>query len=122
MKLSVIVMSDPRGGDEALGRLFNALALVSEAHRAEDEVELVFQGAGTRWPKELARPDHPAYALYESVRTQVAGASRGCAAVFGAAEDLTAARIPALGDNDLGDGVQVASLRTRLAAGTTVVF
>ncbi len=123
MKLSVVVMSDPKLGDEALGRLFNALALASEAQRAGDDVELVFQGAGTRWPRELSALGHPARALYDSVRTLVSGCSRSCAMVFGATDDVKAAKLPELGSNDLGGGMQVHSLRASLAEGRhTLVF
>ena len=123
MKLSVVVMSDPKQGEEALGRLFNALALVSEAQQQGDDVQLVFQGAGTRWPKELSQLGHPARALYDSVRTTVAGASTGCAMVFGATEGVRAARVPELGANVLPDGTQVNSLRSALAGGRqTLVF
>lgn len=46
---TVVVLSDPRaGGDEALGRVFNALFLVYELNEADRPVQLVFQGAGSR--------------------------------------------------------------------------
>jgi hypothetical protein len=48
-KTAVVVMSDPNsGGEEALGRLFNALFLTLELSRSEAEVDLAFQAAGTR--------------------------------------------------------------------------
>ncbi|MBL8952858.1 MAG: hypothetical protein JNK82_18910 [Myxococcaceae bacterium] len=120
MKLSVVVMSDPKQGDEALGRLFNALALAAEAQRSGDDVELVFQGAGTRWPEELTKLGHPAAGLYDSVRTLVGGYSKGCATVFQAEPPKA---LCALGENELGADVQVASLRARLADGRqTLVF
>ena len=51
MKLAVIILSDPKSGsEEALGRVFNALALAHSGMQAGDEVEVVFNGAGTRWP------------------------------------------------------------------------
>jgi hypothetical protein len=86
MKTAIFVLSDPQGGDEALGRLFNALAAAHDFKTREHHVELVFQGAGTRWPAVLGAADHPAHALYESVEDTVAGVSSACANVFGAAE------------------------------------
>ena len=85
MKTALIILSDPKAGDEALGRVFNALAIAHEAMQAGDEVEVVFNGAGTRWPQELSRPTHPANGLYNAVRETITGVSRGCATVFGAA-------------------------------------
>jgi hypothetical protein len=124
MKLALFVLSDPRSGDaEALGRLLNALALASESKRAGDEVALVFAGAGTRWPQELGQLGHPARTLYDSVRDVVAGASRGCAEVFGARAGVEASGLPLLTDHALVGTAGVASLRRYLAGGfTTLVF
>lgn len=56
-KISVVVLADiETHGD--LGRIANALSTVKEASEAGDEVELVFDGAGTRWIPELAKPDN----------------------------------------------------------------
>ncbi len=94
MKAAIVVMSDPKSGsEEALGRVFNALAVASECKEKGDEVEVVFNGAGTRWPAELTKLTHPAHALYESVRDVVTGASGACAAVFGADESLRSAGV-----------------------------
>lgn len=85
MKTAIIILSDPKSGaEEALGRVFNALALASESKQKGDEVAVVFNGAGTRWPAELTKRSHPANGLYNSVRDVVKGASCGCAEVFGA--------------------------------------
>src|SRR5262245_18896418 len=101
MKLAIIIASDPRAGEESFGRAFNALALAAEAHQRGDDVNVVFAGTGTRWPAELSKLANPAHALYESVRPLITGASRACAAVFGAAESVRAAGITELADNAL---------------------
>ncbi|MCO5168681.1 MAG: DsrE family protein [Planctomycetes bacterium] len=123
MKLAIFVLSNPGAGEEGLGRLFNALALAAEAQRAGDDVHVVFAGAGTRWPAELTRLDHPAHALYSDVRPAVQGASCGCAAVFGATESVEACGVPSLGDNPLPGTPGVASIRRYVAGGWhTLVF
>src|SRR5262249_40365990 len=123
MKLAVVIISDPKNGDEALGRLFNALALAAEAQSRADEVEVVFAGAGTRWPAELVKLGHPAQALYDSVRTRVRGASCACAAVFGASDGVRAAEVPELKENMLPGTPGLASLRGYVAGGwETMVF
>ena len=86
MKTAVIVLSDPKGGEEALGRVFNALAATYDFKAKGQDVELVFQGAGTRWTGVLTQADHPAHALYQAVADKVAGVSLACATVFGALE------------------------------------
>jgi len=41
MKTAIIILSDPKGGEEALGRLFNALAVAHEGLQTGDQVEVV---------------------------------------------------------------------------------
>lgn len=99
-KAAIIVMSDPKAGsEEALGRLFNALAAVYDFKQRGDEVTLLFQGAGTRWAGELVKKDHPAYELFTAVKDKVAGVSCGCADVFGAREGAAACGLDLITDN-----------------------
>jgi len=86
-KIAIVVLSDPRGGDEAFGRLFNALAATYEFKQQHHDVQLVFQGTGTRWTGVLTQRDHPAHALYKAIEDKVVGVSSGCADVFGARDD-----------------------------------
>lgn len=124
MKVVITILSDPKSGsDEALGRLFNALALAHALVEAGDQVEVLFQGAGTRWPEELAKISHPANALYNSVRQVVKGASCGCAEVFGAEKGLQQTGTPLLKDQPLPGTSGVSNLRAYLADGwTPLVF
>lgn len=123
MKLAIIITSDPKNGDEALGRAFNALALAAEAQAKDAEVNVVFAGAGTRWPAELARLSHPANGLYNAVRPSITGASCGCAAVFGATSDVAACGVPEIKDHALPGTPGLASLHRYLAEGwQTLVF
>lgn len=90
VKNALFVMSDPKAGEEAVGRVFNALAFAKESLEKGDEVHVVFAGAGTRWPAELAKLGHPVHELYDAVRPAVQGASCGCAQVFGATAGVEA--------------------------------
>lgn len=83
MKTAIVVLSDPKAGDEALGRLFNALAAAYDFKARQHEVEVLFQGAGTRWAELLVAEDHPAHALFKAVEDKIAGASLACCDVFG---------------------------------------
>ena len=89
-KVAIVVLSDPKAGEEALGRLFNALATALEHKQAGDEVVLLFSGTGTRWLPALNDASHPARELFTAVEDLVAGASCGCADVFGATEGIAA--------------------------------
>ncbi len=97
-KTAIVVFSDPKAGEEALGRVFNAMFLTLELKEKGREVALIFQGAGTRWPAELVKPDHPANALYNGVHDKVAGVCGGCADVFGASEGLKRADLKIVRD------------------------
>ncbi len=124
MKIAIIILSDPKSGtEEALGRVFNALAVAHEALQAGDQVEVVFNGAGTRWPAELSKVSHPANGLYNAVREVVKGASCGCAAVFGATKEVEACGLPLLKSKALAGTPGLSNLRTYLADGwQTLVF
>lgn len=83
-KTAIIILSDPKAGsEEALGRVFNALASAYEFKHAGEDVKIIFQGTGIRWPEQLEKADHPINALYSEVRAYVHGLSKGCVAVFG---------------------------------------
>ncbi len=93
MKTAIMVLSDPKAGtEEALGRVFNALAVAHEYKTAGETVQVLFAGAGTRWPAALNKVSHPAHALYKQVLDTVGGVSCACADVFGA-DDQGLARI-----------------------------
>ena len=75
-KAAIVVLADPRSGsEEALGRLFNALAAAYDFKQQNVPMTLLFQGAGTRWAGELANREHPAYQLFAAVKSTVAGVS-----------------------------------------------
>ncbi len=124
MKTAIILISDPKSNsDEANGRAFNALALVQECLKQGDEVEVSFIGAGTRWPAELTKVAHPFNALYNSVREAVKGASRGCAAAFGATAGVQACGIPESKANAVSGTPGLLSVRRYLAEGwNTLIF
>jgi hypothetical protein len=123
MKTAIIILSDPKAGEEALGRMFNGLALAAEAIKSGDETEIVFTGAGTRWPGELSQPAHPAHALYDSVLPAVAGACNHCAVVFGAEGSVKACGLPSIKDNELAGTHGLASIRRYLVEGwQTLLF
>lgn len=122
MKTVIVIMSDPKSGsEEALGRVFNALALASECKQKGDDVAVVFNGTGTRWPAELTKLSHPANVLYNSVRDLVQGVSCGCAEVFGAKEAAESCGVPLKNDHALAGTAGLLSLRRYVADGWNMV-
>ena len=122
MKAAILVLSDPNSGsDEALGRLFNALASAYDFKQRGDEVSLLFHGVGTRWIGEVSRSDHPAHELFEEVKDKVAGVSCGCADVFGGAEDAEKSGFDLIKDNPVPGTSRLPSLQKMVADGYTVL-
>lgn len=121
-KTAIVVYSDPKAGsEEALGRLFNAMVVAYELKEKKQEVALIFQGAGVRWPAEIVKAGHPAHALYEAVEDTVVGACRGCADVFGATEDIKAAGLPLIDEKAIPGTSGVIDLSRYLDAGYRVL-
>lgn len=122
MPTAIVVLSDPRSGsDDALGRVFNALAVAYDFKANGEAVTVLFQGAGTRWIGELTKGDHPAHALFEAVRDVVGGVSCGCADVFGASDDATEAGMALIKDNPVPGTTGLPSLRSLVAGGHTIL-
>ena len=111
MKVTIIIFSDPKNGEEALGRVFNGLAAAYDFKQAGDDISVVFQGAGTRWIGELNQKQHPAHELFEAVKDRVAGVSCGCAEVFGGTEEAEKAGLDLIKDNPIPGTPGMASLR-----------
>lgn len=122
MKAAIVVLSDPKNGsEEALGRLFNALAAAYDFKQRGDEVTLLFQGAGTRWASEVVKDDHPAHALYRAVEDTVAGVSCGCADVFGASEQAVRSGFELVKDNRVPGTSGLPSLRDLAQQGYSIL-
>ncbi len=120
-KVAIVALSDPKAGDEALGRVFNALAAAYEFRQTGAEVSLIFQGAGTRWPAALSAATHPLHGLFQQVRDLVAGVSCGCADVFGAREGAVQSGFDLITDNAIPGTSGLPSLATLSAKGFTVL-
>lgn len=121
-KATIVVLSDPAGGEEALGRVFNALAAAFDFQRRQRPVRVVFQGAGTRWASALEQADHPAHALYKSVGNSIEGASAGCAVAFGAQDGVKSAGMPLISANPVPGTDGLPSLVGYLDEGPVLTF
>lgn len=119
---TIVVLSDPTGGEESLGRVFNALAAAYDFKRLERPVQVVFQGTGTRWPAVLAKPDHPVHALYNAVKDVIGGASAGCSLVFGAKAAVEAEGLALITENPVPGTPGLPSLARYLADGPVLTF
>ncbi len=122
MKAAIIILSDPKAGtEEALGRLYNALATAYDFKARGKEVAILFQGTGTRWIGALNDAGHPAHDLFEQLKDKVLGVSCGCADVFGATEDVKKSGFDLIQDNLVPGTTGLPSLATLLEEGFTIL-
>ncbi len=122
MKAAIVILSDPSAGtEEALGRLFNALASAYDFKQNGDDVILLFQGTGTRWIGEVSKVEHPAHDLFEAIKDTVAGVSCGCADVFGATEDAVKSGFDLIKDNAVPGTTGLPSLRNLITDGYQIL-
>ena len=121
-KTTIVVLADPKGGEESLGRLFNALAATYDFKQKGQAVQLVFQGAGTRWSAALTRPDHPAHGLFKAVEDKVVGVSSGCADLFGARAEAEQSGFALIADDNVPGTSGLPSVATYAAEGQVITF
>ena len=85
---------------ENLGRLANGLEAAKEfAEHDDDDLELVFDGAGTQWIPELEDEDHDYHELYRTVREDTSVCDY-CSNAFGVSEAVADAGLVTLDDHD----------------------
>ena len=98
-KVAIVVVADTEGHGN-LGRIVNALEAAKEFKEAGDEVQLIFDGAGTQWIGALADSSHKAHPIYREVKDVIYGACAFCSEAFGAKDDVVAEGIDLLDEYD----------------------
>ncbi|MDP6459705.1 MAG: hypothetical protein QF829_02815 [Candidatus Hydrothermarchaeota archaeon] len=99
VKVAIVVLADTETPGD-MGRVANALEAVKEFKEAKDEVQLIFDGAGTKWIPKLSKQDNWLKVLFDSVKDTIAGACGFCSIAFSAREGVQACGIPLLGEYD----------------------
>lgn len=122
MKAAILIHSDPKAGEEALGRVFNGLAVAHNFKQRGDEVQVLFLGTGTRWIAELSKPDNPVHGLFNLVKDRVAGVSQTCSDVFGAADEVQASEFAFLNDNPIPGTAGLPSVARLMEEGFNVLI
>jgi hypothetical protein len=98
-KVAIVVLAGTES-HESLGRVVNALELAKELQEHNDEVKIVFDGAGTEWIPELEDEEHDAHPLYSAVKGNIHGACRFCAKAFGVFTEIKETDIDLLDEYD----------------------
>jgi len=113
-RAAIVLLADTET-KEGLGRMSNALTTVREFKDENQQVTLIFDGAGTKWIGELSDPDHKYSGHFESVKDEVEGACAYCARAFGVKDEVQESGVELLGDFEghpslaklVGQGYQV---------------
>lgn len=96
-KVAIVILADTEtSADRA--KVANALTTAYEFKEAEEEVTVVFTGAGTKWVAELSDPDHRLHRAFDLVKDEVAGACKACAVSFGVRDEVEASGVPLLAE------------------------
>lgn len=100
MAKAAIVILAGTDGHENLGRLVNGLEAAKEfAENDDDELELIFDGAGTQWIPELEDEDSDHHELYQSLRDDTSVCDY-CSGAFGVEDAVNDAGVVTVDDND----------------------
>jgi hypothetical protein len=98
-KAAVIILAGT-DGHANVGRLVNGLETAREFATTDgDDVQLIFDGAGTEWIPELEDEDSDYHELYQSVREQSAVCDF-CSSAFGVEDAVADAGLVTLNDHD----------------------
>jgi hypothetical protein len=114
-RVAILVLADVETHGD-LGRLVNAMTAAKEFTEAGDDVQLIFDGAGTQWLGLLSDPEHKAHRLFEHVRDVVSGACGYCSRAFDAEEGVHHAHVTLLEEYD-----DHPSIRSLVASGYQVI-
>ncbi len=114
-KIAIIIFADT-DSIEAMGRVSNAFMLAGEAAENNDDLKIIFEGAGTKWIGELEKEDHKLHQLYSGLKDKITGVCAFCAQAFGVKSQVKKSGLALLSEYK-----QHPSLRSLLVEGFEVI-
>ena len=97
-KAAVVILAENESHAD-YGRLANALEAAKEFAENDDELEVIFDGAGVQWIPELEAESSDYHGLYAAVREHVSVCDY-CASAFEVSEAVDAAGLERLAEYD----------------------
>lgn len=97
-KAAVVLLADTDSHAD-VGRLVNGLETAKEFAESGDDVELIFDGAGTKWIPELEDEDSKYHHLYQAVQND-ASVCDFCAGAFGVDDAVNETGVVRLDENE----------------------
>ncbi|MBC8258207.1 MAG: DsrE family protein [SAR324 cluster bacterium] len=87
-KIAIILHAEP-GTHDALGRALHALLYAKELHEEGHNIQLIFDGGGTKWIEEFTK-GHKLAPLYQSLKSAgvIAGVCDFCVPAFDGDKEL----------------------------------
>lgn len=113
-KIAIVIYSKLEGAGKSA--VYRALMFADELIRAEDDVTIIFDGAGSSALAAMLEPGNDLHRVWLKAAPALRGVCAYCAKAYGVKEALDAANIPMLID-DKGH----ASLRALLLEGRQII-
>ncbi|WNQ09583.1 hypothetical protein MJA45_18335 [Paenibacillus aurantius] len=87
-----------------VGKAVHGLLYGQELHEQGFEVDILFDGAGTEWPNELSKANHPFNGLYKQVVKSgiVKGGCQACSGFHDVENEIQEAGVPLVGHEETG--------------------
>ncbi|NBC25849.1 MAG: hypothetical protein GVY08_03240 [Bacteroidetes bacterium] len=114
-KVAIVILAE-NGSHEAMGRVANALEFAKELQDHDDDVKIIFDGAGVTFIPELANEDHDAHPLYKAVLPSIEGACKFCSKAFGVINEVKKTGTDLIDDYD-----DHPSLRSYITEGYSII-
>jgi hypothetical protein len=93
---AIVILAGTESASD-LGRVVNGLQTAKEFDDAGDDVEIIFDGAGTQWVGELEDEDHDYHALYDQV-AEHAQVCEYCAGAYDVEDEVASSDADANGE------------------------
>lgn len=81
-KTTIVILADTKSHGD-LGRVSNAIETAKELRKANDEVKIIFEGAGIKWVPQLAQEESKLHHSFEKLKDSIAGTCSFCSHAFG---------------------------------------
>lgn len=94
-KTVIVILADIESKGD-LGRVSIAIEAAKELKNSNNEVKIIFDGAGVKWVPQLAKEENKLHGSFEKLRENIAGTYSFCSNAFGVKNAVQSAGIKLL--------------------------
>lgn len=93
-----------QANQQDVGKAVHGLLYGYELHEEGFEVDILFDGAGTEWPNEFSKAEHPFNAVYKQAMKSgiIKGGCQACSGFFDTSDEMQEAGVPQVGNEKTG--------------------